>query len=83
MALPDALQFHISNRGLWFGDRLAIFQQSFQMERDGFTDIAFYLDGCPARRDATWQIGNVGGKIVFALFDYDCVFSHGLPRSSA
>jgi len=83
MALPDALQFHISNRRLRFWNRFTIFHQSFQMERDGFADIAFNLLGCPARRDATWQIGNVGGKIVFALFDYDCVFSHGLPRSSA
>ena len=65
--LAHALQFHISNSGLWFRDRLAILQQSLQMERDSFTDIPFDLFSGLARCDASRYLRNVGGKIVFAL----------------
>jgi hypothetical protein len=62
-----ALQLHISDGCLRLGDWLAIFHQSFQMQRDGFTDVAFDLFGGSASGDASWQVRNVGGKIVVAL----------------
>jgi hypothetical protein len=50
---------------------------------DGFPDIALDFPDSSTGRYAARQIGDIGGKIVFAVLDYDRILLHGFPFSPA
>ena len=79
----DSLQFDISDCRMGLGNWFSILPQPLKVQLDGFPDIVFDLLDGSTGRDASGQIGNVGGKIVFALFNYDGVLPHGLALRPA
>ncbi len=52
------------------GNRQAVFQQAFDMKRNGFTDGGFRFLDSRAGRHAAGQVRRVSGEVVFGAFDH-------------
>jgi len=49
---------------VWFGDSLSFFAQSVEVERNCLSHVMFHFFMGPARRNTSWEIWRVGGKLV-------------------
>ena len=77
------MKLDIRNRRGWLRDGLAVLDHAFEMKLNRFANVVFDLLDGVAGRDASWQIWNVSGKVVFASLDDYRIFFYGLPRSPA
>ena len=49
------VDFDVDDGGQWFGDRVTVFCEAFQVEGDGFVDVAFRLRWRRAGGDAAGE----------------------------